>query len=182
MSPGFLVILSGPSGVGKDTVINAWRKRNPDVERVVAYTTRAPRSGEVDGVDYRFVTRECFFEMAQDGEFLEFKEVHDYHYATPVKDMERMLAEGKVVVLKIDVKGALAVMRLRPEAVTVFLLPPTGEELERRLRDRASDDDKAILRRLENAKQEMELADHYGHRIVNDDIGQVVDELERLVR
>ena len=96
MSQGRLVILSGPSGVGKDTVINAWRARNPDVARVVAYTTRDPRPGEVDGMDYNFVSRDIFHSKAADGDFLEFKEVHGNFYATPLRDMDQMLAAGKI--------------------------------------------------------------------------------------
>jgi guanylate kinase len=176
-----LVILSGPSGVGKDTVIDAWRATNPQVERVVAYTTRKPRPGEVDGVDYHFIPRDQFFEFAEAGDFLEFKEVHDYHYATPLRDMERLLANGRIAVLKIDVQGALAVMKLRPNAVTIFLLPPDPDELARRMKGRGTEDESAIATRLRNAAKEMELASNYGHRIVNDDVNRVVQELQRIV-
>jgi len=178
---GTLVILSGPSGVGKDTVINAWTKRNPRVRRVVAYTTRPPRPGEVDGVDYRFISIDRFREEATAGHFLEFKEVHGNLYATPLKDMEEMLAEGSVAVLKIDVQGALTAMQLRPEALTVFILPPDADELERRIRERGTEDSHAILRRLHNARAELEAAEKYTHRIVNDEVDHVVDELERIV-
>ena len=175
-----LIILSGPSGVGKDTVIDAWRARDPRVERVVAYTTRAPRAGEVDGVDYHFVTVDEFLECAEGGEFLEAKEVHGHHYATPLKDLEAMLSQSKVAVLKIDVQGALTVMALRPEAVSVFLLPPGAGELERRLRARGTDAPAKIEERLENARGEIALSERYAHRIVNDDVDAVVSRLLEL--
>ena len=116
---GRLVILSGPSGVGKDTVINAWHARDPRVERVVAYTTRPARPGETDGLDYHFVSVDTFMELAADGAFLEYKEVHGNHYATPLRDMEAMLSAGKIAILKIDVQGALTAMELRPDAMSV---------------------------------------------------------------
>jgi guanylate kinase len=167
--------------VGKDTVINAWHAVDPRVERVVAYTTRAPRDGERDGVDYRFVSLREFLDLAESGAFLEFKEVHSNHYATPLHDMEAMLDAGKIAVLKIDVQGALTAMELRPDALSVFLMPPSSEELERRIRARNLDAPDVILRRLINAREEMALAHHYGHRIVNDEVSEVVKELGKLV-
>ena len=176
------MILSGPSGVGKDTVINAWQAKNPLVQRVVAYTTRRARAGEVDGVDYRFVSLPTFHELAERGAFLEHKEVHGNFYATPLSDMEAMLAQGKIAVLKIDVQGALSVMDLRPDALTVFLQPPSWEELERRIRDRGTDDDATIQKRLTNAREEIALADRYQHQLVNKDLDEVVGQLEDLVK
>ena len=177
---GRLVILSGPSGVGKDTVIDAWRSADPRVERVVAYTTRAPRVGEQDGVDYHFVTLERFESLAEGGHFLEHKMVHGNGYATPLTDLEQMLAAGKIAILKIDVQGALAVMQLRPDAESAFLLPPDAEELERRIRGRGTDSEDAIAKRLSNARDEMEAARHYQHRLVNQSVPEVVAELVRL--
>ncbi len=177
---GRLVILSGPSGVGKDTIINAWNAVDHRVSRVVAYTTRAPRVGEKDGVDYQFVDVDRFQEHAEAGDFLEYKEVHGNHYATPLKDMEEMLAAGQIAVLKIDVQGALSAMSLRPDAATVFLLPPDADELERRIRERATDSDETIARRLLNAREEMALATRYQHRLVNHSVEEVVQELTKL--
>lgn len=173
-----LVILSGPSGVGKDTLLDAWKQINPDVERVVAYTTRSPRKGERPGIDYHFVDSATFEGMAERGEFLEFKNVHGNYYGTPLLDMERMLAEGKVAVLKIDVQGALSAMELRPDAITIFVRPPSWEELERRIRDRGLDTPEVMQKRLQNAKNELLLADKYRYQIVNDNVTSAAARLQ----
>jgi len=178
---GKLVILSGPSGVGKDTIIDAWKVLNTKVHRVVAYTTRNPREGEVNGLDYNFVAVPDFLAMAERGEFLEFKEVHGNWYATPLKDMEDLLQAGKVAILKIDVQGALHAMSLRKDAITVFIMPPSMEELEARIRGRGTDDDAVIEKRLKNASDELAVANKYQHRIVNLDVGMTVAMLERIV-
>jgi guanylate kinase len=174
---GTLIILSGPSGVGKDTVINAWHACDARVARVVAYTTRGIREGETEGIDYHFVSVTEFLAKAQAGEFLEFKEVHGNHYATPLRDMNDLLAAGRIAVLKIDVQGALSVMEKRRDATSVFLMPPSDEELERRIRARDTDTPEAITRRLLNAREEMALAHHYRYQIVNDDVEGVVRQL-----
>ncbi|HWA82793.1 MAG TPA: guanylate kinase [Fimbriimonadaceae bacterium] len=179
--PGHLVILSGPSGVGKDTVLDAWTKRNPRVQRVVAYTTRPKRAAEVDGVDYKFVPIERFRNLIAAGAFLEFKEVFGNLYGTPLADMDEMLVEGKVAVLKIDVQGALTVMKLREDALTVFIMPPSFEELERRIRERATDAPEVIERRLRTARDEIALAPEYRHVIVNRKVEDVVETLQALV-
>ncbi|HWD40242.1 MAG TPA: guanylate kinase [Fimbriimonas sp.] len=181
METGKLVILSGPSGVGKDTVIEAWRARNPRVQRVVAYTTRHPRPTEQPGIDYNFVSPERFMTHVDAGDFLEYKEVYGNHYATPLLDMRRMLDEGKIAILKIDVQGALTAMDLLPEALSVFILPPSTEELVRRIRGRGTENDEAMARRIENAHREIAQSENYRHRIVNDDLERVVEELERIV-
>jgi guanylate kinase len=179
---GRLVILSGPSGVGKDSVLDRWKTADPRVVRVVAYCTRAPRSGEVDGVDYHFVTREQFMAKAEAGDFLEYKEVHGNLYATPLKDMEALLADGRIAVLKIDVQGALSVMEKRDDAISIFLLAPSAEELERRIRKRGTDDEATIQKRLKNARDEIALSDRYQHRVVNDDLDRAVAEIMEIVR
>jgi guanylate kinase len=178
---GRLVILSGPSGVGKDTVLASWTASNPRVQRVVAYTTRPPRHGEQNGVDYNFVTRKRFDDLIAENAFLEHKEVYGNGYATPLADMEAMLIAGKVAVLKIDVQGAMEVMKLRSDALSIFLLPPTTEDLESRIRRRATDTEEEIERRLKDARYELSCAEKYTARVVNDDIERVVRELNDLV-
>lgn len=181
MKKGALVILSGPSGVGKDTVIEAWKKVRPNVVRVVAYTTRQPRQGETDGVDYRFVSEGDFRKMAESGKFLEWKEVHGNYYATPLLDMQALLDDDKIAILKIDVQGALTAMEKRSDAISIFLLPPSWEELERRIRGRKTDSEEVIKLRLENAKREIGFADRYQYQVVNDDLDKCVAEIDRIV-
>lgn len=178
---GKLVILSGPSGVGKDTVIDAWNERDPRVKRVVAYTTRDPRPGEIPDEDYHFVTVEKFKNLADSGAFLEWKEVHGNFYATPLHDMEAMLKNGKIAILKIDVQGALVAKEKRPDALMIFLLPPSMEELEDRIRGRAQDSPEVIEKRLKNARGEMEYASQYDFQVVNDDLERCVQEIMDIV-
>lgn len=180
-NPGRLVILSGPSGVGKDTVLQVWSQQNPRVERVVSYTTRSPRNGEVDGVDYRFVNCAEFQELIGKGALLEHKLVHGNYYGTPLHAMEQMLLDGKIAVLKIDVQGAEEAMKLRPEALSIFLLPPNPAVLEQRIRSRGADSEEAIQRRLQDAQLELSRAPFYAARVVNDSVNRVVRELEELV-
>lgn len=176
-----IVILSGPSGVGKDTVLDRWMEVNPKVERVVAACTRPPRDGEVDGEDYHFLSPEHFHELAAAGKFLEFKEVHGNWYATPWSGIEAILQRGGVAVLKIDVQGAEEVVKSVPEITTVFLLPPSIEELERRIRSRGTEDNATIEKRLRNALEEIEASAFYKHRLVNEDVERLVNQLQELL-
>ncbi|MCH8274069.1 MAG: guanylate kinase [Armatimonadetes bacterium] len=178
---GKLVILSGPSGSGKDTVIEAWKGIDADVNRVVAYTTRSPRKGETDDVDYHFVSPGTFESMVKEEAFLEWKEVHGNLYGTPVFDMERMIREGKIAVLKIDVQGALTAMEKRPDAITIFLEPPSMDELEQRIRDRRTDTEHQIEIRMKNAVWEMAHADRYQHRVINADAQRAAEEIDHIV-
>ncbi|MCG9895222.1 MAG: guanylate kinase [Fimbriimonadaceae bacterium] len=182
MIQGRPVILSGPSGVGKDTVIAAWQARNPRVRRVVACTTRSPRPGEVDGVDYRFLSDEEFRAQAEAGEFLEHMIVHGRGYATPWQGLQAIVDDGGIALLKIDVQGAEAVRRQMPNIVSIFLLPPTREELERRIRERGTEDEAALALRLKNAEEELAQAARYDHQVVNSDVEETVDRLEEIVR
>lgn len=177
---GSLVVLSGPSGVGKDTVFDAWAALDPRVARVVSATTRKPREGEFHGEDYWFLDREEFERRLEAGEFLEAKNVHGEMYATPIDHADQLLAEGKVTVLKIDVQGGIAVRELRPDVLLVFLVPPSFEELERRLRTRGTDSAETIQRRLRNAIKEMESADEYDAVVVNDEVERAVAEIMEL--
>jgi len=176
-----LVIVSGPSAVGKDTVLERWMQTDDRVCRVVTYTTRAPRAGEVDGSDYHFVSRAEFEKMAGEGAFLEAKEVHGNLYGSPVRETDAAIADGKIAVLKIDVQGALDVMRKRTDTASVFILPPSVEELERRMRARALDSEDDIQTRLKNALWELGQAPAYRFRIVNDALESAVAELSSAI-
>ncbi len=179
--PGRLAILSGPSGVGKDTVLEQWQKVNTQIVRVVAATTRLPREGEVDGVDYHFLTEPAFRVMAEEGGFLEHKQYGSSWYGTPLDQVEDLTKQGKVALLKIEVQGAAEVRALIPEVLSIFLLPPSFEELERRIRDRGTESEDQIQKRLSRAKEELAEADTYAYRVVNDDLMRCVEELERIL-
>ncbi|MEO7454426.1 MAG: guanylate kinase [Fimbriimonadales bacterium] len=173
-----IVIVSGPSGVGKDTIINAWKALNPRVERVVTFTTRKMREGEENGVDYHFVSERVFLRMAKAGDFLEHKEVHGNHYGTPVQGLAEIVDAKKIAVLKIDVQGALTVIPKLPGVLSVFLMPPSFEELERRLKNRDTETDAQIKTRIKNAKREIAAAVHYTAKVVNDNIDRCVQEIQ----
>lgn len=178
---GRIVILSGPSGVGKDTVIDRWKQLDPRVYRVVAFTTREPRPADRNGFEYHFVTVPTFKLMAEAGNFLEWKEVHGNFYATPLREMEKILEANCIAVLKIDVQGALEVMVKRPDALSIMLVPPSWDELERRIRARGTDSAATIEKRLVNAKAELAQADRYQHQVVNDDLDRCVAEIREIV-
>lgn len=178
---GLLFILSGPSGVGKDAVLAELMKSLPGVRRCVTATTRARRDSETDGVDYTFLSVDEFRKrIAEDG-FLEYAEVYGNLYGTPRRWVEDARAAGFDVVLKIDVQGGLTVKRAAPEAIAVFLVPPSMDELERRLRARNSESEESIQRRLRNAALEMEQIPHYDYLVENRTIDRAVEELKAVV-
>ncbi len=179
-NPGKLVIISGPSGAGKSTVVRRLLEVCPlPLKLSVSATTRSPRPGEIDGHDYHFLTRDQFLQRQANGEFLEFKEVFaagDY-YGTLRSETASGLSDGKWVVLEIDVQGAQTVVQQQPQAITIFLHPGSMTELERRLRDRGTDSESAIERRLEVARGEMALMDRYRYKVVNDTVERAVCEI-----
>jgi len=176
---GIVFVISAPSGTGKTTLIREILKRVPGLTYSVSYTTRPPRPGEVDGVDYRFVTREQFLEMVKKGEFLEWAEVHGDLYGTPKGALSP--PAGNDVILDIDPQGARQVKELKPDAVLIFLLPPSLEELERRLRERKKDPEEAIRQRLINAKKELEQIGLYDYTVVNDEVEKALQYLSAII-
>lgn len=174
---GLLVVVAGPSGVGKGTVHARVRAALPDALLSVSVTTRTPRPGERDGIDYRFVDDATFEEMAAGGELLEWATYAGNRYGTPRAPVLEAVAAGEVVVLDIEVQGATQVKARVPDALLVFLRPPNLEELERRLRGRGTEDDAAVARRLTTAREELAAADLFDVQVVNDDLDACVDEV-----
>jgi guanylate kinase len=177
---GRLVVVSGPSGAGKTTVMKrVYQRCGLPLRRSVSATTRPPRPGESDGIDYHFLTAEDFAERQRQGEFIESFEVfgRGYWYGTLESEVTSGLEEGKWVVLEIDVQGARAVVARYPDAITVFVRPSSLEELQRRLRHRGTETEEAISRRLQRANYELSQANQYRAVVVNDDLDRAVDEI-----
>jgi guanylate kinase len=178
-----LVVLAGPTAVGKGTVSTYIRENYPDVLLSVSATTRAPRPGEVDGVNYYFVSDAEFDRMVDEGELLEWATVHNaFRYGTPRTPIERALGEGKSVLLEIDLQGARSVRAAMPEARLIFLLPPTWEELVRRLIGRGTESKAEQQRRLETAKVELAAQHEFDHRVVNTDVAEAAREVVDLMK
>ncbi len=180
MAKGRLIVISGPAGTGKGTVVNGLMERERYALSVSA-TTRAPRGFEQDGINYFFKTVEEFEEMIKNNEFLEYAKFVDNYYGTPKKFVLDKLEEGKNVLLEIEVQGALQVKKNYPEATLIFLLPPSMEELESRLRGRATDSEETILKRLARAEEEMSYKDKYDFQVVNFEVDQAVQEIEDII-
>ncbi len=184
IEPGRLIVISGPSGSGKSTLVREVLGRYPgQLELSISATTRAPRAGERDGVDYQFLSQEEFARRREQGDFLECFEVYEggHWYGTLWSQVAPSLAAGKSVVLEIDVQGTLAVLERYPDALTIFVEPGSIDELERRLRRRGTESEQSIERRLAGAKREMAFADRYRYRIVNDDLEAAIAALCRLL-
>lgn len=182
MSKGLLFVVSAPAGCGKDTILEQVLANEENVGYSVSATTRAPRPGEVDGTHYFFLTRDRFEEMIKNGEVLEYTEYCGNYYGTPKKGVEAMLAEGKDVVLKIEVEGAMNIKKLFPDSTLVFILPPSMKELERRLRKRGTEDEPTIMRRIAQARNEIDTAVNYDYFVVNDDLEDAVNDLIAVIR
>lgn len=178
---GRLFVVSGPSGVGKDAVLERLFEHVPGVVRSVSATTRAMRPGETDGVDYYFFSREQFEEGIEGGFFFEYARYGENYYGTPRDRVAEQLAQGLDVILKIEVQGASAVRKLAPQAILVFIQPPSMAELERRLRGRGTDSEERILQRLAIAASELACISQYDYLITNDDLNEAVYSLRAVI-
>ncbi|HET7558720.1 MAG TPA: guanylate kinase [Limnochordia bacterium] len=178
---GFLIVVSGPGGVGKNTLINAVLPRMPELLYSVSATTRPPRPGEVEGKDYFFRTPEQFQAMIEGGELLEWAEFCGHRYGTPRAFVDQALAAGRSVITDIDIQGAAQIRRNMPEGVFVFLIPPTIEELRRRLEQRGADSQARVAQRLDAAAVELQAIGEYDYFVVNDDIAQGADRLMAII-
>ncbi|MBC7326986.1 guanylate kinase [bacterium] len=180
-SQALLFVLSGPSGVGKDTILSELLKTDLKIRKCVTYTTRSPRPTEIDGVDYKFITLEEFNRLKEEGAFLEWAEVGGNFYATPKDFVEEKLKNGEDVILKIDVQGAMRVKELFPNAILIFIAPPSLEELRQRMEKRGTPPEE-IERRLKIAEREMDMAKHYQFLIVNNELLETVEKVYRIIK
>ncbi|TDF98313.1 guanylate kinase [Paenibacillus piri] len=178
---GILIVLSGPSGVGKGTVCKALRQCAPDLVYSVSATTRAPREGETEGVNYFFKSREQFQQLIQDNQMLEWAEYVGNYYGTPRKFVEDTLSTGKDIILEIEVQGALKVKQTFPEGVYIFLLPPSMDELENRIVGRGTESKDAIRTRMSVAMDEIRLMEHYDYAIVNDHVEHACSRIQSII-
>ena len=175
-------VITGPSGVGKGTLIGELCQRVPEVELSVSATTRDPRPGEEDGREYHFLAPETFADRIAAGDFLEWAEYSGNRYGTLRSEVEERTARGAPVVLEIEVQGARQVRETMPEAVRIFIEPPSPDELRRRLEGRGTDDPAVIEQRLEEARKELAAKDEFAHRVTNDDVDRAANELAGIVR
>ena len=179
---GILIILSGPSGSGKDTVLRALKEVDSDVKVSVSMTTRNPRPGDVDGVDYYFVTREYFEKKIAENKMLEYAEYAGNYYGTPADPVEEMLRQGKAVFLEIEVQGAEKIRSRYDSVISIFLMPPSMRVLEDRLRGRGTEDEETIQHRLFIAREEIRRAPEYDYVVVNDTIENAVEGIETIIK
>ena len=179
---GLLVILSGPSGSGKDTVLDCMDEKNIPIKRSISMTTRDKREGETDGIDYYFVTKEYFEKQIAENKMLESALYSTNYYGTPKGPVDRWLDEGKTVVLKIEVQGAEKIKKMYPDCVSIFIMPPSMQILERRLRKRETDSEESILLRLDAARGEIQCAEKYDYIVFNDVLEDTVDDICAIIK
>jgi guanylate kinase len=179
--PGKLIVLTGPSGVGKGTLMKVLLKRHPELYYSVSVTTRDPRPGEVNGQNYYFISRNKFEQLVAEGEFLEWAEFAGNYYGTPREAVLNQVRAGKLVVLEIELEGARQIRTSFPSALSIFILPPSLNELEKRIRGRAQDSEEAIARRLCRADTEIQAANEFDVQIMNDDLENALRAIEATV-
>lgn len=182
MKRGKLFVISGPSGTGKGTICKRLMEMDPNLRLSVSVTTRAPRENEVDGREYYFIAREKYLTLLEEGGLLEHASVYgETLYGTPRQPVIDWLEEGRDVILEIDVQGAFQVRDNYPESVLIFILPPSMEELEKRITHRGSETEETKAARLGEAQKEIDLAEHYDYRVVNGELEQAVDDVRRII-
>ena len=178
---GKLIVITGPSGVGKGTIVKSLVDQNPQLFVSVSATTRFPRSGELNGINYYFLSRDKFKEMIGQSALLEWAEYAGNYYGTPKKPVEEGINKGKTIILEIEVLGARQVQKNFPSATRIFILPPSFDELETRLRGRADDREEAIVKRLAKAKEEIAVSDEFDYQIINDNLEQAIAQVENII-
>lgn len=179
---GMLVLFSGPSGVGKDTVLDIVLNKDKSLQKSTSLTTRKIRDDEIDGKDYYFISFPEFEEMISNREVLEYAQYGENMYGTPKAPVDKWLSEGKTIILKIEVQGAKSIKEMYPDSVGIFLLPPSMEELERRLRSRGTESEEDIQRRLEIARDEIHKSVDYDYFVINEDIDSASDDVLTIIK
>ncbi|MGN0489271.1 MAG: guanylate kinase [Ruminococcus sp.] len=182
MSKGKLIIYTGCSGVGKGTIMTRLMELDDKIKLSVSCTTRAPRPGEIPDFHYHYIKKDEFEKLIAEDGFLEYAQYCDNYYGTPLAPINSWIEKGCYVFLEIEVQGAMQVMKKRPDALSIFVLPPSLEELEKRLRNRGTEDEETILKRLSCAEDEMSYAKHYQYQVLNDDVERAVKEILDIIR
>ena len=178
---GMLLVVSGPSGAGKGTICDVLRCHFPHMDYSVSMTTRAPREGEKDGVNYFFTDNDSFEKLLEKDAFLEYAKVYDHYYGTPKDYVFNRMDEGHHVMLEIDIQGAMQIKKAYPDAVCIYVVPPSLEILSRRLRNRRTDSDEVIQKRLDKARTELDWIDKYDYLIVNDDLESAISKAKAVI-
>lgn len=176
-----LLIISAPAGTGKSTLVNMLKKELPSIAQSISYTTREKRKGEQDGKDYYFLSKEEFEAKIKEGDFLEYTSHYGHYYGTSKSHIEKLISEGKNVVLVIDTEGAKAIKALKVPAIFVFITPPSLDELKRRLKDRATEKDQDLQKRLEKVDEELEAVQYYDYHIENNNLQEAYNVLKSIV-
>lgn len=182
MNCGRLIVLSGPSGCGKNTVYEGLKADNPELAHTISATTRQPRKNEKHGVDYYFISKEEFLKRIEADEFVEYVNYGENYYGTLKSEIERLVSGGKTVIMVIEVRGAANIKKAFPDAVSIFLLPPSIEALAERLNKRGQNTPEEISLRLSIATEEMKLQDNYDYKVVNDELDKCIDEVNAIIK